>query len=244
MGGRLVPGGRAAVLSGVVAVSTIFSGTGLSGQSELREYAVDAAASEIYVVTHKRGLLSFLGHEHAILPLSWEGTLCVSDPVADRSRGSLVIRTGSLVIDSDSARALAGLGGGPGEETIRSLQTKMLDASHLAATTYPEVRLEVVALGVEGEGRGLRTRAAVTLRGVTRKLELPVTVEPGVGGELRLGGVLTLRQSDFGITPESIAGVVKVSDPVDLHFLLVARPTGGTCDAPRGASAGSQGLPG
>ena len=46
---------------------------------------------------------------------------------------------------------------------------------------------------------------------------------------LNVRGTLTVRQSDFGTKPESIAGVVKVSDPVDIRFKLVALPTEDSC---------------
>jgi hypothetical protein len=233
----------------VVSLFLIVSGTGVSGQTPLRHYAVDAASSVIYVVTHKEGLLSFLGHKHAILPTVWEGSLCLAGSFPGGSRGTLVIQTASLVIDSDSARALAGLGGGPDEDTIRELQRKITDADHLAADTYPEVRVEVLETQAEDGASGgstAQTRATVTLHGVTRVMDLPVTLEPMDQGGFRVKGVLTLRQSDFGIRPESIAGVVKVSDPVDLHFLLVALPTGDTCEggasAPRRAREGPPGL--
>ncbi len=233
----------------VVSLFLIASGTGVSGQTPLRHYAVDPASSVIYVVTHKAGLLSFLGHEHAILPTMWEGTLCLADSSLGGSRGALLIQTASLVIDSDSARALAGLGGGPDEDTIGELQRKFLDADHLAADTYPEVRVEVLETQAGGEALGARTvqtRATVILHGVTRVMDLPVTLDPLHEGGFRVRGALTLRQSDFGIQPESIAGVVKVSDPVDLHFLLMALPTGDTCEGggstPRGTREGPPGL--
>jgi hypothetical protein len=258
---------------GCTAALLSWPGGQMFGQADMREFVFDSASSVLYVVTHKEGLLSFLGHEHAIMPMSWKGGLCLADSTAaGGSRGHLVVRTASLVIDSDSARTLASLGKGPGESTVRDLQRKMLDADHLDADSYPEIRLEVVALGngtgaagsvASGEG-GLPNRAAsgeqaqgeadassgktpeegpaqqesplparatLSLHGVTRERVVPVTVEPLAEGGLRIAGIVTVRQSDFGIEPESIVGVVKVSDQVDLHFLLVAFPTGRTCEA-------------
>jgi hypothetical protein len=196
--------------------------------SDLHEYAVDRAASRIYVVTHKSGLLSFLGHEHAIVPQEWTADLCLDEPIPAGARGTLVIQTPSLVIDSDSARALAGLGKGPSQEDVARIQDKMLDADHLAAGQYGEIRLETVALERE-TGGSLEVRGRITIHGLTRDVELPVQLERLADRRLRLSGVLRIRQRDFGIEPESIGGVVKVSNDVDLHFVLVALPTDRAC---------------
>jgi hypothetical protein len=121
--------------------------------AELRVYELQRSLSSLHVVTHRSGIFSFLGHEHAIIPLEWSADLCLADPVPAGAHGSLLIRTGSLVIDSDSGRALAGLGRGPGAGTRREIQDKMLDADHLDAAQYPEIRIQLVAAEPEAEGR-------------------------------------------------------------------------------------------
>ncbi|HEX9884912.1 MAG TPA: YceI family protein [Longimicrobiales bacterium] len=222
----------AALLASVLAGST---GT---GPGDLHTWEVMPGASQVYIVTHRAGLLSFLGHEHAIVPGEWSARLCLARPIPEGAHGSLVVRTGSLVIDSDSARALAGLGGGPGLEDRQEVQGKMLDSLHLDADRFPEIRLELRAAGAAVDGR-FTARGTVTLRGVTRDVELPVTVDDGEGerGGIRLSGTLRIRQRDFGIEPESVGGLVKVSNDVDLHFALAAVPSEEVCgaDVPGGA---------
>jgi hypothetical protein len=191
-------------------------------------YRIDAGASDLFVVTHKSGLFSFLGHEHAVIPLEWSGEVCTGIPSRAGAHGSIGIRTGSLVIDSDSARSLAGLGEGPGEEDVREIQQTLLDPDHLAADDHPRIDVETRALE-SGDGGEIRVRTRVTLRDTTRSYEHPVTVEGRDDGSLRVTGSLTLRQRDFGIEPASVAGVVNVKDEVDLHFSLVALPTDRTC---------------
>lgn len=51
------------------------------GPAPLHVYRADRQASRLYVVTHKTGLLSFLGHEHAIVPTVWNADLCLADPI-------------------------------------------------------------------------------------------------------------------------------------------------------------------
>ena len=205
-------------------------GGGAHAAAELRAYAVERAASRVYIVTHRSGVFSFLGHEHAIVPLSWTPTLCLANPVPAGAHGSVVIDVASLVIDSDSARGVAHLGSGPSDSQTAQIQRKILDSSHLDAARYPSVRIEVVAL-TAAEGGQLKARATVALHGVTREAQLPIRVETGTDGRVSLTGDLRIRQRDFGIQPETVAGVVKVSNEVDLHFLLVAAPTGNRCGA-------------
>ena len=199
-----------------------------TSQEALRSYVVDPGRSSIYLITHKAGLLSFLGHKHAIVPAEWTAELCLAQPIPRSAHGTVVIQARSLVIDSDSARALAGLGGGPGEDDVLEIQRKMLDVEHLDAQAYAEIVLEIDSVTSESES-SLVALGRFTLRGITREVRVPIRVEWADDGTVGLEGVLRVRQRDYGIEPESVAGLVKVSNDVDLHFLLVASPTDQRC---------------
>jgi len=203
---------------------------GARAQAPTQAWVLARDASRIWVVTHRAGLLSFLGHDHALVPGDWSADLCFASPVPAGAHGSIVVRVASLVIDADSARSLAGLGHGPSRSDVADIQGRILDEAHLDSASYPEIRIEAEALEAESGGR-LRARGEVTMHGVTRPAEFTMAVEPADAGALRLAGTLTVRQREFGIEPESRAGVVKVADEVDLHFSLVARPVGRPCTA-------------
>jgi YceI-like domain len=196
----------------------------------LTVYRVDPGVSSIYVVTHRAGLFSFLGHEHAIVPSTWSADLCLADPVPQGAHGSLAIDASSLLVDSDSARQVAGLGGGPSADDRREIQAKMLDSDHLDAEAFPVIRLGLHVADTPDEDRFV-AEGTLDLHGVTNQVRVPVTVARAEDGSLTLSGVLRIRQRDFGIEPESRAGVVKVSNDVDLHFSLVAHATETPCAA-------------
>jgi len=62
----------------------------------------------------------------------------------------------------------------------------------------------------------------VTLRGQTRRVDVPLSIarEPG---KLSVRGGFRILQSDFGITPFSVAGgAIQVADGVDVEFTIVA----------------------
>ena len=201
-------------------------------------HSIDVSASDVYVVTHRSGLLSFLGHEHAIIPMEWSGELCVPNPMGPGAGGAILIRTPSLIIDSDSARVLADLGEGPGEDDVEEIQRTLLDGENLAAETHPVIRLESTVQGTREEEDGwLPVQTRLTLKGQTREFQHSVDVGPtgregGPAGALHIHGVLEVPQTAFGIEPASVAGVVNVADEVELHFRLRTIPTGESCEPP------------
>lgn len=199
----------------------------LAAQPTPQLYRFEPAESELYVVTHRAGLLSFLGHNHAIVPGQWSGTFCWSPAEPENAGGSVTVDTRSLVIDSDEGRALAGLGGGPSAEDVRTIQQTLLAEENLHADEYPELLLEITDVA-RADGERLDAEGWLTIRGVTQDVVFPIELIDEAGG-LRVGGSFEVRQSDFGIKPESVAGVVRVADPVDIHFSLFAVPASSPC---------------
>jgi polyisoprenoid-binding protein YceI len=187
---------------------------------------MDPDRSTIYVVTKRSGLLSFLGHDHSILAREWQGSICVGDATLSRADGTISVQAASLEIDSDSARAVAGLGRGPNVEQRRTLQQTFLDESHLAADQFPTLTVDVKEIVTVGDSSTAHGR--ITIRDRTHDVQFPVESTRS-GDTVRITGVLPVAQSDFGIRPESIAGLVKVADRVAVHFNLLAVDTRARC---------------
>jgi len=192
-------------------------------------FALDRAQSHLYVVTHRAGALGFLGHEHAILATEWSADLCFDPaaPAASPMRAEITVPTKALRIDTDEARRLAGLGKGPGPDDVKTLQVKVLAPQNLAAESHPSIHLKVTS--VTGTGGKIQVQGAFTLRGVSEAVRFPVEIAAQKDGTFRLSGGFRLKQSTFGIKPESVAGVVNVADAVDVHFEIVAKPAGEAC---------------
>jgi polyisoprenoid-binding protein YceI len=205
-----------------------FGAAPLAAQRTPVALQADVAASRIWVVTHRTGLLSFLGHEHAILAQKWTADLCWDEPAHSASRALLHIDARTLDIDADSARVLAGIGKGPSEQQRKQISGKLHAPQGLGTEQFPEIRF--ASTRVTGESGGtLKVGGILTIKGVSREVEMPVTVQRRPNGELWFAGNLSFRQSIFGIRPESIAGVVKVADMVDLHVTLLAKPKAQGC---------------
>jgi polyisoprenoid-binding protein YceI len=221
------PGARPAPVPAQQPAARVPEAPRLAAWRELVAYDVDTNASSLYVLTGRSGLLSFLGHEHVIVPTDWRAELCLANPVPPDASGTLRIRTASLVIDDERDRLRAGLGSGPGEADRREIQDKLLDPRRLAAEPYPEIRIEALALEAERDG-SVQANVDVTLRGTTRTYRTRIQLRHSEGS-IQLAGKLTLRQTEFGIVPEVVARVVRVTDAVDLHFQILATPTTIAC---------------
>lgn len=195
------------------------------GPSPAGGFRIDRAGTWVVAVTDTAGLFGFLGHKHAIEVTGWSDRVDwhPDEPAASRAMVSVPAR--DLRIDTGRARELAGLEDGPDAETVAELQDKMLGPENLAAAEHPELRLELTEVSGDPEER-LRVAGELTVRGRTEPVAFPVRVERR-GGGWGFTGSFTVEQSAFGIEPESVAGVVKVADPVEIRFrVAVARPDG------------------
>ena len=208
-------------------VLLVLPATTLAAQQSGRELQADAAASRIYVVTHRAGLLSFLGHDHAILAPRWTARLCWDAPEHAASRAELVVDAQLLEIDADSVRRLAGLGKGPSPRQRAEIQRKLHTENNLDSERHPQLRFESRSLRAVADT--LFVRGDLTIRDQTRAVEMPILMQHRPDGSYWLAGSLSIRPSEFGIRPESIGGVVKVADVLDLHVGLLVRSTPSGC---------------
>lgn len=186
-------------------------------------YRIDTQESWVVAVTEKAGALGFLGHQHSVLVTDWTAEIDWRPDEPGASRARVTVPARSLRIDTERGRELAGLDEGPSADDVAELQEKMLSAENLAAAEHPELRFEVT--GVERLGGGdLEVEGRLTLRGQARTVRFPVKVEPARdGGATVFTGSFTVKQTELGIEPESVAGVVKVADPVEVRFRVVVR---------------------
>jgi polyisoprenoid-binding protein YceI len=173
----------------------------LAGNCFAASSPVDVAHSTLSIRVFKKGLLSGFGHDHEIAaPLS--------SGAVDFAALSVEVHFDAQelkVLDPDAS---------PGDRAkVREtmLSDKVLDASHFKDIGFVSRSVKVAgenAYTVEGD---------LTLHGVTHPLVLPVSLRNG-----HYTGSVNLKQTDFGITPISLAGgSVKVKDVVEISFDIV-----------------------
>jgi polyisoprenoid-binding protein YceI len=102
------------------------------------------------------------------------------------------------------------------------VQTRMLGADVLDVDRYPDIRF--VSNRTEKAPEGWTVHGQLTLRGKTALVTGSVT-----GRDHRYTGSARVKQSDFGITPITVAGgTVKVKDEVLIDFDITTRTSSTT----------------
>ncbi len=143
---------------------------------------------------------------------SFRGTVNVDPDQIGRSSVDITVDAASLRV--------TGRG-----DSAKDVQAKMLGPKCLDVARFPAIRFvsrTVTADPGPARVRDISIRGDLTLHGVTRELTLLVRLELAPDS-MRATGATTLLQKDFGITPISIAGVVKVKNELALRWRLVGR---------------------
>jgi hypothetical protein len=160
---------------------------------------VDGPRSTITVRVYKSGFFSAFGHNHEIqAPIQ-------SGEVKESGTPSIELRIAARelrVLDpeaSDSTRAQI-------QETM--LGTQVLDADH-----FPEIHFQSTGVEPKGSDHWI-VHGNLRLHGKDHQIVVDVTLKDD-----RHRGSATLKQTDFGITPVTVAGgTVKVKDEVKVEF--------------------------
>lgn len=187
-------------------------------------YVLDPAGSSVLIHIFRAGAAARLGHNHVISAPKFEGYVSMPSAQAADARFDLSVAWSDLLIDEPLLRSETGdnFSGERSADDIAGTRRNMLGDRGVQADRFPLVRFHSVA--IEGDWPVLIAQVEVTLHGVTRTQPLLLRVERG-GAQLKVSGSMTLRQSDFGISPFSaLGGLMKVQDVVAITFALSARP--------------------
>ena len=187
-------------------------------RAEPRAFVIDPLRSRVVVHVGKAGLFKFAGHEHEVVAPLREGEV-VADP-SDLAHGSV-----RLAFDAAALR-LEEEGETPAD--VAKIQETMAGSTVLHVLRFAQITFLSDKVGGREISRGVFELAVSGLLEIReRKERLHLTVRAEVLGDTLVAtGTAALRQSSFGITPVSVAGVVKVKDElaVDFRFEGRARP--------------------
>ena len=186
-----------------------------------RVYLVDSVQTSISIRVYRAGPLARLGHNHLITTgeasgVAWRG----STPAASGFEVRVPVR--SLVVDDPAARAEAGpdFAGEVPASAREGTYQNLMRPEVLDVERHPEI--VVRSSGLAGTWASPEVSADVTLKGQTRRVEAPLEIEFSDQG-LTARGALRIRQSDFGMTPFSVAGgAIQVADEIEIVFAIVA----------------------
>jgi polyisoprenoid-binding protein YceI len=214
---------RRSVASILLTTSLLFPGAlslrGMGMQSHPDE-AVDYNASYLIAITGTAGLFAFAGHRHAVLASEWSADLRMNFDDLSHSSATITVPTDTLVIDSPTARQKAGLGKGPSNSDVRTIQMRMLSSEVLDSAQYPQIKFTATGIKAQGSGQ-LQVTGNMQIHGRLH----PVTVQVRFrsdGQQTEFDGEFNIRQTDYGIKPESVAGgAIKVKDSITVKFHIV-----------------------
>lgn len=186
-----------------------------------RRFQVDPERTVVTVVVRRAGPLAKLGHDHVITSADEAGTVWLGSRPADSSF-ELTLPVERFDVDLPEGRAAAGPEfAAPVPDDARAgtrrnmLRTEVLDGEH-----FPAITLRSAA--ASGAWPQPVVRIAVTLKGVEREQEIPVIVER-TATDVIARGELRLNQTDFGMTPFSVAGgAIQVADTLEIRFEIAA----------------------
>lgn len=165
--------------------------------------------SRFDVATGKRGLFSFVGHDHLIRARAVTGHV-IYDP-ADPARSQVEIR-----VLAESLEVLTPPDSAEIRKVTEAMRSDVLDVAH-----HPEIRF--VSTAVTPIPGGLRVQGELELVGVKQAVSVDVHVEAG-SDTLRAAGTFSVAQTSFGIKPYNggPGGLVRVADRVTFSFAAVA----------------------
>jgi YceI-like protein len=164
--------------------------------------ALDPKRSTVTVRVFKSGLFRAFADDHVI-----------DAPLAEGSLDDSAAPTVHIAID---VRGMRVLDPSLSPKDRREVQTRMLGPDVLDGDRFPRIRFRSVAIQ-RGETGRWSVRGALEVHGQIHPVTVNVVREQG-----HYKGSTSLKQSDFGITPISIAGgTVKVKDEIKIDFDIV-----------------------
>ena len=186
-------------------------------------YRIDSEASTLHILVYRGGTLARLGHNHVISSHDVSGRIW-RDPALENSGFAIRVPVNTLIVDDNAARASEGedFPLNVAEDAKQGTKVNMLRETLLDGAHYPEI--SIVSLNLQGDTDAPRVVASMRIKDQTRPITVPVTLKL-VGSDLHVKGEFEIKQTDFGITPLSVAlGALLVLDTLKIKFEWVAKP--------------------
>jgi hypothetical protein len=185
---------------------------------------VDPVQTVVTVIVRRAGPLARLGHDHVITSADEAGTVWMGSTPAD-SAFELALPVGRFDVDLPEARAAAGpeFAAPVPADAREGTRQNMLRSAVLDGEHFPFITLRTSA--ASGVWPQPVVRIAVTLKGIEREQDILVSVER-TATSVVARGELRLNQTDFGMTPFSVAGgAIQVADTLEIRFEIAASMT-------------------
>jgi polyisoprenoid-binding protein YceI len=182
----------------------------------VRTFDVDPANSTATIEVGKSGPLSFVaGHSHEVDAPGVQGSVRLA---ATNSGVDLTVPVASMNVSGEHESA----GDRP------KIQQTMMSAAVLDAQDHPTITFRSTSVVIRSQtatALDAVVEGRLTIRGETRTVSVPVHGDLS-GRTLTAAARFTIRQSDYGIKPVSVGGVVAVKDELAITLHIVGRERG------------------
>lgn len=183
--------------------------------AKLRTFTIDPTQSQITATLLQEGWISRRYATHRVEVRSFRGQIQLA--AQDETQVALTVEA--------EMRSLVNVDKGMSDLERREfhslLQNEVLTTAKFPTSKFTANSMfNVVRAGVEGS---FALNGELTLRGVTRRVAVPVKVTLS-GAELRATGEAKFKQSDFDLKPFAKGlGMIKIGDEVKINFTIVAK---------------------
>jgi polyisoprenoid-binding protein YceI len=165
--------------------------------------SIDGARSTVTIRVYKTGLFSGFAHNHSIKAPIASGTI---------DREALAVTLTFNVVDLQLADTEGS------ESDHKDIDATMKGPKVLDAAQFPTISFSSKRVDAVGQD-AYKVTGDLKFHGAVREIVLPVNFSSGA-----YKGSITLKQTDFGITPVKIAGgAVSVKDAIDISFEVATR---------------------
>ena len=196
--------------AGQAGAAELSSQTGSAGPVR---YKIDASKSRFIVRALVEGLFSAFGHDHTIAIREFNGEAHFVLGTGDAASLQLTMNANSLGITDKIS-----------EEDRKEIESTMRKEV-LETSRYPEIVFRSTSISAKKNPDGtyqVKISGNLSLHGVTRNGSIDATVNID-GDTLRANGQFPLLQTDYKITPVSVAvGTIRVKDELQLSFDIFA----------------------
>jgi polyisoprenoid-binding protein YceI len=207
--------GLISIVAGLLIFNQTLSAQRSRLQPKTRIYTIDPASSSIIVQLTQEGFLAKLRPHNDVAVKDFNGKI----QVAQNNESDIAVVLESEVssmtnIDKDMS------------EFERREFHNVLHNIVLESEKFPTVKFASISVtDVQGsdEGRTFTLNGDLTIREVTRRVAVPVSVTIK-DQELRATGEGRIKQSEFGIKPYTGGlGAIKIADEVKINFVILAK---------------------
>jgi polyisoprenoid-binding protein YceI len=189
-----------------------------------RLYRIAPEQSTLHILVYRGGTMANLGHNHVVSSSTLAGHVWMHDSLT-RSGFSITLPVHDLNVDNPQARTAEGADfvSVVSDAARAGTRTNMLKPEQLDGEHYPVIRLR--SLSITGTRALPKVLVQITIKDQKNELTVPVQLSINERS-MRITGQLQIKQTDFGITPYSVAmGALQVQDQLTIKFELVALPT-------------------